>query len=152
MTVDVDVSVFVPWSERRQVVASFAELGLHPTEDVDAATPVAGIRLTSDDQRDRVDLFLALSDAYDAVLARAAPQALGRDGEVLPFFSADDVVTFKLSFNRAKDWVDIESIIRCGTALDEEVISETLLALRGPSMHPRLARLRAMIATGGERP
>jgi phage tail tape-measure protein len=33
--------------------------------------------------------------------------------------------------------------------LDVEQIEDLLVHLRGPGMHPRLARLRAMIATRG---
>lgn len=149
MTSDVDVSVFLPWTEHQHVVSCFDALGLRPTAPLTDATPIAGIRLEGSDGQ-RVDLFLALDEAYDGVLARAAMVDYGRNGERLPFFAAEDLVAFKLSFNRAKDWVDIQSVIRNGTPLDEATIERTLLALRGPTMYPRLARLRAIIAAGGE--
>ena len=57
---------------------------------------------------------------------------------------------FRLSFNRTKDWVDIENVIRNGPDLDLDYITEVLVDLRGPTMYPRVARLRAMIAAGGD--
>lgn len=57
-----------------------------------------------------------------------------------------DLVVFKLSFGRDKDWVDLRQIIRSGLALDVDYIERQLIALRGPTMYPRLARLRALLA------
>ena len=60
--------------------------------------------------------------------------------------SPDDLVVFKMAFNRGKDWVDIESMLLAGTKLDLTLISQELVSLRGPTMHPRVARLRELIA------
>lgn len=53
---------------------------------------------------------------------------------------------FKLSFRRGKDWVDLEAMVQTVRNLDEPYVTATLLELRGPTMHPRLARFRAMAA------
>lgn len=50
---------------------------------------------------------------------------------------------FKLSFGRAKDWVDLAEIAKAVPDLDVDVVEELLVALRGPSMYPRVARFRA---------
>ena len=62
---------------------------------------------------------------------------------MLPFLSAEDLCVFKLSFGRPQDWVDLQAIARARTDLDIEVVEELLVALRGPTMYPRVARLRA---------
>lgn len=150
MTQDVDVSVFVPWDERDEVIERFAEIDFHALDPGSARAPIAGIRLATEGHREYVDLFFALDDTYDRIRDRVASVAYGRNGEVLPFFTAEDVVVFKLSFNRPKDWVDIQSVIANGTPLDADYVEDMLVALRGPTMYPRVARLRAMAASGGE--
>lgn len=60
--------------------------------------------------------------------------------------SPDDLVVFKMAFNRGKDWVDIESILSAGTKLDLTLIRQELVSLRGPTMLPRIARLRELVA------
>ena len=111
--------------------------------------PVAGIRLRSELHREYLDVFFALDPIYDRVRDRAVTVAYGNDGEELPFFTAEDIVLFKLSFNRPKDWVDIQSVLRNGPDLDDSYIEEVLVEMRGPTMYPRIAKLRAMIATMG---
>ena len=51
-----------------------------------------------------------------------------------------------MAFNRGKDWVDIESILSAGTKLDLTLIRHELVSLRGPTMLPRIARLRELVA------
>lgn len=150
MTSDVDVSVFVPWEEREPVLGLFERIGFSPAPTDGPPVPVAGIRLRSNEHREILDLFFALDPVYDRVRDRAVPVAYGRDGEVLPFFTAEDIVLFKLSFNRTKDWVDIQNVIRNGPDLDLDYITEVLVEMRGPTMYPRVVRLRAMIAAGGD--
>ncbi|MHB8439211.1 MAG: hypothetical protein ACYDD4_08630 [Acidimicrobiales bacterium] len=52
----------------------------------------------------------------------------------------------KLSFNRPKDWVDIQAMIDAGVPLDAEYVATRAVAFRGPSLYPRLARLRRMLS------
>jgi len=150
MTSDVDLSVFVPWEERDAVLPIFETIGFRPEDTDRPPVPVAGIRLRSDEHREVLDIFFSLHPVYDRVRDRAALVPYGRNGEELPFFTAEDIVLFKLSFNRTKDWVDIENVIRNGPDLDTEYIRDVLVEMRGPTMYPRIARLRAMIAAGGE--
>lgn len=150
MTMDVDVSVFVPWEQRGQVLPLFEEIGFCAEPATTPAMPVAGIRLRSDVHREHLDVFFALDPVYDRVRDRSVMVAYGLNGERLPFFTAEDIVLFKLSFNRPKDWVDIQSVIRNGPVLDDRYIEQVLTEMRGPTMYPRVARLRAMIASGGD--
>ena len=152
MTSDVDLSVFVPWEERATVIPIFEVIGFAPDPADPPPLPAAGTRLRSAEHREILDVFFALDPVYDRVRDRAVLVPYGRNGEELPFFTAEDIVLFKLSFNRTKDWVDIENVIRDGPELDTEYIQDVLVAMRGPTMHPRVARLRAMIAKGGEEP
>ncbi len=71
----------------------------------------------------------------------------GPDRRLLPFLSAEDLTLFKLSFGRPKDWVDVTAIAGDRPDLDVDYIERQLVELRGPSMYPRLARLRSLLRT-----
>ena len=143
-TLDVDLNVFVADVEGRAVTAILRSAGLEPEESVPGA-PVGGRRYV---QRGgpKLDVFLDLDPTYRAIRDRVVRHPFGATRVELPFLSAEDLVAFKLSFGRPRDWVDIGDVVGNGTPLDVDVIESTLLALRGPHMHPRLARLRAMLA------
>jgi len=52
---------------------------------------------------------------------------------------------FKLSFGRPQDWVDLRAIAAARPKLDIEYIDEQVVGLRGPTMYPRVARLRGYL-------
>ncbi len=143
-TVDVDVNVFAPVDDVDQVLAELVPLGLEPEAPRDTWMPAAGLRLRRPGDRFPVDVFLSLDDAYREIQRRVVHRPFGRGGEELPFLSAEDLVVFKLSFGRDKDWVDLRAIAR-DTPLDLAYVERQLLALRGPRMHPRLARIRQLV-------
>jgi hypothetical protein len=149
-TEDIDLSAFVPWDRRHDVIPLFGALGFHADHPLDELIPVAGVRLSHPDTNLKIDVFFALDDAYERVRERLALHPFGADRVELPFFSAEDIALFKVSFNRDKDWVDLRHMIRAGTPLDLDYLEDTLVAIRGPQMYPRIARLRAMVAAGGE--
>lgn len=142
-TIDVDVNVFVPLKLARAVVDDLGLLGLRPEENHEAWAPVSGVRLRGD-HGDVADLFFSLDDHYGLVERRVRRFPFGSPPRHLPFLSAEDLVVFKLSFNRDKDWVDIRQLLVAGTTLDLDHVERQLIVLRGPTMHPRLARLRAL--------
>lgn len=149
-TVDIDVNVFVSDDDVNRVLVSLRPLGLEPESPVEGRLPAAGLRLRQPDAPFPVDLFLSLDDSYDEIASRIVLQPFGPGGDMLPFLSAEDLVVFKLSFGRAKDWVDLAAIASAlGAALDLAYIERQLLALRGPQMHPRLARLAVLARERG---
>lgn len=148
-TIDVDVCVFVPWAEGIAGLDMFDPIGFAPRSPVDQAIPVAGIRLHKDGEVAPLDVFFSLDEVYDEIARRVRPMPFGPDRDRLPFLSPEDVVVFKLSFNRDKDWVDVRRVVTDGPDLDVPYIDRMLLAIRGPQMHPHLARLRAMVADAG---
>jgi len=143
-TVDADVSVFVDISEIEPVIELLRALGLEPVSDASTRMPIAGVQLHRPATRDRCDLFPDLDPRYAEIRARCRTFPFGPDAAPLPFLSVEDVVMFKLSFGRPKDWVDLQSLVAYNPGLDVDQIEDLLLDLRGPSMNPRLARLRAM--------
>lgn len=149
-TIDVDLNIFSPFATASAVVFAFEAMGLVAVEPEERWLPVAGVRLSRDADRATVDLFFSLDEHYDEIAARAVTFPFGPEHRPLPFLSAEDLALFKLSFGRPKDWVDLQSLCRAGRQLDVAYIERQLVALRGPAMNPRLARLRAMLRQVGE--
>lgn len=142
-TIDVDVNVFVSVDRAPEVIEKLSMIGLRAEQAHAAWAPMAGIRLRGD-SGDVADLFFSMDEHYAQVAARVRRFPFGTPPRRLPFLSAENLVVFKLSFNRDKDWVDIRQLLGAGTDLDLDYVDAQLIALRGPSMHPRLARLRAL--------
>ncbi|MCB1003300.1 MAG: nucleotidyl transferase AbiEii/AbiGii toxin family protein [Acidimicrobiales bacterium] len=144
-TVDIDVNVFVPTARLDEVTSALEPAGFRPPDEVAAGPPVAGVRFTHTSEPFPLDVFPSLDERYTDIERRVVRHPFGRRDDVLPFLSAEDLCVFKLSFNRAKDWLDLAAIATARPDLDLDVVTELLVALRGPTMHPRLARFRALV-------
>lgn len=145
-TVDIDVNVFLPVGEIDIVVDALRPLGLEPERELSAWLPVAGIRFRDARHPFPLDVFPSLDTGpYGEIARRCVVHPFGPDAVELPFLSAEDLTMFKLSFGRSKDWVDIQSIIKERRDLDVAYVERQLIGLRGPAMHPRIARLRQMV-------
>ena len=144
-TVDIDVNVFLPEADSPSVMEALATLGYAPEREPDTAAPISGIRLRRSTDPFPLDLFPPLGPAYDEIATRVRRWPFGPDRVELPFLSPEDLAVFKLSFGRDKDWVDLRQIVRSGLALDVDYIQRQLIELRGPTMYPRLARLRSLL-------
>lgn len=144
-TVDVDVNVFTPIEDLDAILTVFADVELHPEDARERWLPIAGIRLRRLGGPYPVDLFASLHERYDEIERRIVLRPFGTGAPCLPFLSAEDLVVFKLSFGREKDWLDLRSITRSGTGLDIDYVERQLIGLRGPTLYPRLARLRQFL-------
>lgn len=144
-TVDIDVNVFVAADEIETVLAALVDLDLTPEHPLGEWMPAGGLRLRTPDAPYPIDLFVSLDAAYAEIERRCVRRPFGKDRTLVPFLSAEDLVVFKLSFGRDKDWVDLRAIAAAVDDLDVDYVERLLLRLRGPSMHPRMARLRGML-------
>lgn len=144
-TVDVDVNVFAPAEDAHATVEILAGIDLRPEAAPGLWMPAAGIRLRRAFDPYPVDLFLSLDERYGEIERRRVVHLFGPDRVALPFLSAEDLALFKLSFGRAKDWVDLRAVARSRPDLDVEYIERQLVHLRGPGMYPRIARLRTLL-------
>jgi hypothetical protein len=118
---------------------------LRPTMLNEVVVLTSGVRCPWDETH--VDLFLPYDDEFfEAVQARIEEHIFldSSDNEhTLPFLSAEDLVIFKINFNRPKDWVDIGSILE-EKPLDVEYVEKWLLHLRGDRVWPDLRRFLRM--------
>lgn len=144
-TEDADLSVFVGPDEVPSVLSVLAEIGFRPVDAPEHRIPIAGIPFQRPQDLETLDVFPALAERYSEIEARCVLQPYGPDLVPIPFLAVEDVVLFKLSFGRGKDWIDLKVLAAWNPGLDLEQIAELLLDLRGPAMHPRIARFRAML-------
>jgi hypothetical protein len=149
-TVDVDVNVFLPASDLDVVASALEAVSCREARDPALRVPNAGVRFLHRDTGFPVDVFPSLDvERYAEIERRVVRHPFGPDDEPLPFLSPEDLVVFKLSFGRDKDWVDLRAMARTGVDLDVDLVEAQLIALRGPSLYPRVARLRSLLRTGG---
>lgn len=94
-----------------------------------------------------VDLFLPQHDLHAVVAERA--ECVPMLDTWVPILSATDLAIFKALFDRPKDWVDIEAMLRFGK-VDEAEVARWLTAVVGPD-DERLAHLDT-ISQGARQP
>jgi hypothetical protein len=142
-TVDIDVNVFVGLERSQEVVDALARLGVEPLDAVQRET------LARDEQvRVRwggtpVDLFFSYDALHDSCMRRRQRAPLGDDDEI-QILSAEDLFIFKVLFDRAKDWRDIEELLFCqGEELDRAYVRDWLQGIL-PAHDTRHLRLEAL--------
>jgi hypothetical protein len=130
-THDIDLNVFVPSDEAGGLLAIVAQLGVTVTDDVPARIAHDGqIRLSWGDTP--LDVFFAYDPFHDACAARRRRVPFGRDD--LWILAPEDLVICKATFDRRKDWLDIEQVLlTTGGDLDTTDIRAWLHRLLGPT-------------------
>lgn len=146
-THDIDVNVFLAADEAERVFAVLGELG--------ASVRNPGLRrLAERDEQVRViwdrtpiDLFFSYDPLHESSMRRR--RRVDFYGDPIHILSAEDLITYKATFDRGKDWSDIASIIyACDHPLDFDYVRRWLERIDGPEGR-RLERLERLIASGG---
>ena len=146
-THDIDVNVFVPASQALRVLGVLGALG--------AATSNPGLlTLIARDEQVRVyweatpvDLFFAYDELHRSSQTRR--RRVDFFGDPIHILSPEDLIVYKATFDRDKDWRDIAGVIYASPeSLDLDYIRRWLgrIDARDGS---RLARLERIIASGG---
>jgi hypothetical protein len=146
-TVDIDVNVFVEPAEVGRVATAVAPLGFDRGEPSADTAAFGGVRFVHASEPFPLDVFPSLDDRYGEVERRLVRHRFGSGHDVLPFLSAEDLCVFKLSFGRPQDWVDLAAIALARPDLEVDTVEDLLVGLRGPTMYPRVARLRGYLRT-----
>ena len=137
-TWNVDVNISVVKENAHIVVQALAGIVTATEEQVALLKQDAQVRLHVG--RYPLDIFLAEHEFHDEMRMMSTLRPFG-DTE-LPYISATHLTVLKALFNRSKDWVDIESMLRHGSVDVPRAIG-WLVALQGPDEHAP-ARLRAL--------
>jgi hypothetical protein len=143
-TWDVDVNISVVKQDAEVAVEALSGL-VQPTEEQVALLKRDGqVRLHVG--RYPLDIFLAEHEFHHEIRMMSSIRPFG-DRE-LPYISATHLTVLKAMFNRSKDWVDIESMLRHGSVDVQRAIG-WLVTLQGPDEEAP-ARIRAMSLLGPE--
>jgi hypothetical protein len=146
-THDIDLNVFLPAGEAPRVLEALGALG------ADTANPGLLVLIERDEQvRVRwdgtpIDLFFA----YDPLHASSHERRRRVDfyGDPIHVLSPEDLIVYKATFDRAKDWEDVASILyACSMPLDLDYVRHWLRRIDSEE-GARLARLERLIASGG---
>ena len=140
-TVEIDLNVFLPPTQSDSIIQELRVLGISSPPKSSGQIPTAGLRCPWDDTH--VDLFLSYDVAFFTSVQSRVERHAFEDSDHrlhdLPFLSAEDLCVFKITFNRQKDWADIEAMLGAAP-LDEDYVQEWLLHLRGEHEWPRIRR------------
>ena len=148
-TIDIDLNLFVDTGHADDVLELLSRLGGEPLP------PDQRRRLQSDGQttvrwdRTPVDLFFAYDPLHESCMERRRRVPFG-DADTIHVLSVEDLIVFKVIFDRDKDWRDIEEIdFAMPDEIDDAYVAHWLEAIIGRD-DPRFERLTSL--RRGDRP
>jgi hypothetical protein len=146
-THDIDVNVFLSAKEGPAVLAALGRLG------ADVSNPGLLVLIERDEQvrvfwdGTPIDLFFAYDPLHRSSMERR--RRVDFYGDFIHVLSAEDLMVYKATFNRAKDWQDIAGMIfACPEPMDFEYV-RSWLARIDDEEGLRLARLSRLIESNG---
>lgn len=146
-THDIDVNVFLPASEAERVFEVLGSLG--------AAVRAPGLRrIVARDEQVRilwdgtpVDLFFAYDPLHQSSMRRR--RRVDFYGDPIHVLSAEDLIVYKATFDREKDWRDIATIVyACDEPIDYDYVRHWLERIDAPERR-RLERFERVAASRG---
>jgi len=146
-THDIDLNVFVGIERAERVLEVLAALG------VETDAPDLRVRIERDEQvrlfwqRTPIDLFFAYDPLHESSMQRR--RKVDFYGDPIHVLSPEDLIVYKATFDRPKDWEDIAGIVfACDLPLDFDYVRGWLERIDA-APGARLARLEVVIASGG---
>ncbi len=146
-TTDIDVNLTLPPEAAGPLLEMLSRLGVTVGPEDRAAIALDGqARLDWDGSY--LDVFFATMDLHVEMAERTR---LVRFGPVeIPILAPEDLIVCKAIFDRPKDWLDIEEMLRWGTAVDAARCLHWVGEIVGPEaeQYTRLAELLSAGAVG----
>jgi hypothetical protein len=143
-TTDIDVNLTVPPEAAEPVLGALTTLGVTVT-DADRAVIARDGQARLDWDGSYLDVFFATIELHMEMAGRAR---LVRFGPVdIPILSPEDLIICKAIFDRPKDWLDIEEMLRWGTEVDAATILAWVGEILGPEAG-QYARLAELLSAG----
>lgn len=134
-TSDIDVNLFVPADTPERALRALPDGVEQPEGTADAIARDGQIRLWWEGTP--VDLFFDYVPLHDA--AKANRRTVAFAGTRIPVLGPIELATFKVMFDRTRDWADVEAMLEAGT-LDLDALRAELSTLLPRDDH-RFARL-----------
>jgi hypothetical protein len=146
-TTDIDVNLTLPPEAAGPVLEMVSRLGVTVSPADRAAVALDG-QARLDWEGSYLDVFFATMDLHLEMAERAR---LVRFGPVeIPILAPEDLIVCKAIFDRPKDWLDIEEMLRWGTEVDAAKTLYWVGEILGPAaeQYTRLAELLSAGAVG----
>jgi hypothetical protein len=140
-TIDIDVNVFVPTNRIDEIEMALAPLGVSTEVDETALERDGQCRLWWGNTA--VDLFFSYDEVHEAMSGHTRRVPFG--DEEFEILSPEHLVVCKASFDRVKDWLDIEQILVAMEDFDADEVDRWLLHLVGADDH-RKQRFDELVA------
>jgi hypothetical protein len=141
-TIDIDINLFVGPDRYPEVADALRALGVGVDRDgvAEAVARDGQVRVMWDDTP--VDLFFAY-DAFHDAAARATRIVPFGDARI-PILSGTHLLVCKAVFDRAKDWVDIETMLEADAPIDTAEALRWIGRIAGDA-DPRYDRAAALL-------
>ena len=150
-TTDIDVNLTLPPAAAEPILELLAALGVTVAPEDRAAIASDG-QARLDWEGSYLDVFFATLDLHLEMAERAR---VVRFGPVdIPILAPEDLIVCKAVFDRPKDWLDIEEMLRWGTEVDAARTLYWVGEILGPDaeQYIRLAELLSAGAVGSPDP
>ena len=134
-TRDIDVNVFVESARVDVVFAALPTAVTRSDRDTESVRRDDQVRLFWDDTP--IDLFFSSGPMHEIAARRA--RDVDFSGRRIAVLAPEDLIVFKMLFDRSRDWVDIEAMLESGT-VDVAAAIATVTPLLGDD--DRIERLR----------
>ncbi len=141
-TTDIDVNLTVPPEAAAPVLGTLTQLGVTVTPE-DRSTIERDGQARLDWGGSYLDVFFATMDLHEEMAVKAR---LVRFGPVdIPILAPEHLIVCKAVFDRPKDWLDIDEMIRWGTEIDAAATLRWVATFLGEDSE-QYARLAALLA------
>jgi hypothetical protein len=141
-TSDIDLNVTVPPAAAAPVLGLLVQLGVTVSADERAIIASDG-QARLDWNGSFLDLFFATFELHEDMARRAR---LVRFGPVeIPILSPEHLIACKAVFDRPKDWLDIDEMVKWGTEIDSALALFWVADILGTEAEP-YARLVSLLA------
>jgi hypothetical protein len=139
-TTDVDVNVTLPPEQAEPLLGALTHLGVSVSAKDRALIGRDG-QARLDWNGSYLDIFFATLDLHRDMALRARDVTFGPTS--IPILSPEHLIVCKATFDRPKDWVDIEEIVAWGTTVDRAAVLRWIDELLGADsdQYARLAEL-----------
>lgn len=143
VTIDIDVNVFVPTTRVDEIERALGPLGVGSPDDE------ARSALERDGQCriwwgiTPVDLFFSYTELHEAMRKSARRVPFGDDE--IDVLSPEHLVVCKASFDRPKDWLDIEQVLVATDPFEAKEVEDWLSRMLGED-DPRKQRFDELVA------
>ena len=143
-TTDIDINLTLPPTAADPVLGMLSFLGVTvSSENPEAIARDGQTRL--DWEGSYLDVFFATMDLHLEMAERARTVRFGP--VEIPILAPEDLIVCKAVFDRPKDWLDIEEILRWGTEVDAALALHWVGEILGPESE-QYGRLSELLSAG----